>query len=101
MSTTKNDNEINFLSTADIHAGYPKSFSNKTISAIAKQLAIKNNRGVIVGKKTIYDLLVGSALYGGYSEISINKVNKEITIKLHNANQNDEIVINKKISYYY
>lgn len=287
MNTIKNDNEINFLSTADIHAGYPQSFSNKTISAIAKQLAIKNNRGVIVvgdltgyvkytgnifsytamtaaiahhllagfgnhdadssqkinqtwlnqnivkhnamtavhllyyasknevpvyswnwsgihfvqcslapidkntshwnngksdpgpaltelktdleknvninaktpivlafhygyddfstngwwnqeqrtqfantilakynvilmltghlhfqpttynkniiavtvGKKTIYDVLAGSALYGGYSEISINKVNKEITIKLHNANQNDDIVINKKISY--
>lgn len=54
---------------------------------------------VIVGKKTIYDVLGGTALYGGYSEISINKTNKEITIKRHNANKNDEIVINKKISY--
>ncbi|WP_338975104.1 hypothetical protein [Spiroplasma endosymbiont of Tricholauxania praeusta] len=54
---------------------------------------------VNVGKKTIYDVLSGSALFGGYSEISINKTNKEITIKRHNVQQNDEIVINKKIKY--
>ncbi|WP_338956942.1 MULTISPECIES: hypothetical protein [unclassified Spiroplasma] len=54
---------------------------------------------VNVGKKTIYDVLSGTALFGGYSEISINKTNKEITIKRHNVQQNDEIVINKKIKY--
>ncbi len=59
----------------------------------------ENIIAVHVSKKTIYDVLGGSALYGGYSEILINKVNNEITIKHHNANENDDIVINKKINY--
>ncbi|WP_375317928.1 hypothetical protein [Spiroplasma endosymbiont of Virgichneumon dumeticola] len=35
----KESKEINFLTTADIHAGYEDSYSSQTISAIAKKLS--------------------------------------------------------------
>ncbi len=47
-----------------------------------------------------YEVLGGSALDGGYSEMSINKTNNNITIKHHNVNENNDIVINsKKVSF--
>ncbi|WP_338979259.1 hypothetical protein [Spiroplasma endosymbiont of Panzeria rudis] len=60
-SIIKSNDEINFLATADIHAGYPQSVSDKTISALAKHLPENNNRGVIIsGDLTGYVKYIGN-----------------------------------------
>ena len=46
--TANVDNNINFLATADIHAGYDNSQSPQTIKSLKKQLAQNNNRGVVI-----------------------------------------------------